>query len=176
MTPPSPPPARSRPRSRKTPSSATPPHRRKNNPSHHARRTIMGKHGISLKGTVDFAGASALLADLVKSFGEKTVCLQKGDEFCTLKPGEAISFEIEAELKKNRQKLVIELSWLEEAPAQAAQDIKITSVEPEPLPEPELPAAVEAVPEAVAEGAPCLTVPEAAKKDDEAASGKKSKK
>ncbi len=145
----------------------------------------MGKHGISLKGTVDFAGASALLADLVKSFAEKTVCLQKGGEFCTLRPGEAISFEIEAERKKNRQKLVVELSWLEEAPAQEATDIKITSVEPEPLPEPlpepEVPAAaeVEPAPEAAAaasEGAPCLTISETPKKDEESASAKKSKK
>lgn len=130
----------------------------------------MGKHGISLKGTVDFAGASALLADLVKSFNEKTVCLQKGGEFCTLKPGEAVSFEIEAEHKKNRQKLVIELSWLDEAPAQEVADIKISSVEPEPLPESEPEAA-----SPVEEG-PCLAAPEAPKKDEEPAPGKKSKK
>ncbi len=133
----------------------------------------MGKHGISLKGTVDFAGASALLADLVKSFNEKTVCLQKGGEFCTLKPGEAISFEIEAEHKKNRQKLVIELSWLDEAPAPEVADIKISSVEPEPLPEPE--PEVEAAASHIEEE-PCLTAPEAPKKDEEPAPGKKSKK
>ena len=141
----------------------------------------MGKHGISLKGTVDFASASALLGDLVKSFGEKTVCLQKGSEFCTLKPGETVSFEIEAERKKNRQKLVIELSWLDEAPVQEAEAVKITSVEPEPLPEPEpepeSAPEIEAPAEAAApEGSPCLVVAEAPKKDDEPALGKKGKK
>lgn len=143
----------------------------------------MGKHGISLKGTVDFASASALLGDLVKSFGEKTVCLQKGTEFCTLKPGETVSFEIEAERKKNRQKLVIELSWLDEAPVQEAGAVKITSVEPEPLPEPEPEAEIKAEaadlaasPEASPVASPCLAVPETAKKDDEPASAKKGKK
>jgi amphi-Trp domain-containing protein len=135
----------------------------------------MGKHGISLKGTVDFASASALLGDLVKSFGEKTVCLQKGSEFCTLKPGEAISYEIEAERKKNRQKLTIELSWLDEVPVQEAEAVKITSVEPEPLPEPEVPAEAPAETDAPA-AEPCLAAPEAAAKGDEPAPGKKSKK
>ncbi|NDY56003.1 amphi-Trp domain-containing protein [Desulfovibrio sulfodismutans] len=137
----------------------------------------MGKHGISLKGTVDFASASALLGDLVKSFGEKTVCLQKGSEFCTLKPGETVSFEIEAERKKNRQKLVIELSWLDEVPVQEAEAVKITSVEPEPLPEPEPESEAETPAEAaVSEASPCLVVAEAPKKDEEASPGKKAKK
>lgn len=141
----------------------------------------MGKHGISLKGTMDFAGATALLGDLVKSFGEKTVCLQKGSEFCTLKPGETVSFEIEAERKKNRQKLVIELSWLDEAPVQEAGAVKITSIEPEPLPEPEPEAETPAETAAASSEAspvasPCLVAPEAAKKDDEPAPGKKGKK
>jgi amphi-Trp domain-containing protein len=137
----------------------------------------MGKHGISLKGTVDFASASALLGDLVKSFGEKTVCLQKGAEFCTLKPGETVSFEIEAERKKNRQKLVIELSWLDEVPVQDVEAVKITSVEPEPLPEPEaeLETSAEA-PAAFPEASPCPVFTEAPKKDDEPAPGKKGKK
>ncbi|MEF3696830.1 amphi-Trp domain-containing protein [Desulfolutivibrio sp.] len=135
----------------------------------------MGKHGISLKGTVDFASASALLGDLVKSFGEKTVCLQKGSEFCTLKPGETVSFEIEAERKKNRQKLVIELSWLDEVPVQEAEAVKITSVEPELLPEPEPEAETPA--EAVfPEASPCPVVVEPPKKDEESTPGKKSKK
>jgi amphi-Trp domain-containing protein len=134
----------------------------------------MGKHGISLKGTVDFAAASTLLGDLVKSFGEKTICVQKGADFCTLKPGESISFEIEAERKKNRQKLTIELSWLDEVPIQEAEGVKITSVEPDPLPEPEPEAPIEAAPEAPA-AEPCLAAPEAAK-DEEPAPGKKSKK
>lgn len=132
----------------------------------------MGKHGISLKGTVDFDAAQALLGDLVKSFGEKTVCLQKGQDFCTLKPGETISFEIEAERKKNRQKLTIELSWLDAVPVQEAEGVKISSVEPEPLPEPEPEA--EAAPEVAAAG-PCPSTPDAAPAE-EPAPAKKSKK
>lgn len=105
----------------------------------------MSKNGISLKGTADFATMAGMLDDLCASFKGKTVCLQKGGEYVTLRPTESISFEIEAERKKSKQKLVIELSWQEETPFEEVAGIKISSTEPAPA---------EIAPEAPAEGTP----------------------
>ncbi|MBF0482023.1 MAG: amphi-Trp domain-containing protein [Desulfovibrionaceae bacterium] len=105
----------------------------------------MSKCEMSLKGNVDFAGAIALLGDIVKSFKDKTVCIQKGGEFVTLNPVEPIAFEIEAQRKKGKQKLSIELSWFEETAIEAPGEFTVSSKEPE------LPAGMVAV----APGAAC---------------------
>ena len=85
----------------------------------------------NLKGNVDFTGAITLLNDIVKSFKDKTVCIQKGGEFVTLSPAEPIAFEIAAQRKKGKQKLSIELSWFEEMAAEVPTDFKVSSKEPE---------------------------------------------
>jgi amphi-Trp domain-containing protein len=91
----------------------------------------MSKCEMNLKGNVDFTAAIALLGDIVKSFKDKTVCIQKGGEFVTLKPTEPIAFEIAAQRKKGKQKLSIELSWFEEMSVEAPTEFKVSSKEPE---------------------------------------------
>jgi len=90
----------------------------------------MSKCEMSLKGNLDFTAAVALLGDVLKSFKDKTVCIQKGEEYVTLRPAESIAFEIEAQRKKGKQKLSIELSWFEDLVAEVPTDFKVSSKEP----------------------------------------------
>jgi amphi-Trp domain-containing protein len=71
----------------------------------------MSKNGIALKGHLDRKDLTCLLDDVVQGFKDGTVCIRKGNEFLTLKPTEPLEFEIEAEVKKGKEKLVLELMW-----------------------------------------------------------------
>jgi hypothetical protein len=93
------------------------------------------------------------------------VCLQKGGEFCTLKPGEAVSFEIEPNTRKTGR------SWSSNCPGSTrprprrSRTSRFPPWSPNPCPSRNrgrLP---------VEEG-PCLAAPEAPKKDEEPAPGK----
>ncbi|QJT09117.1 amphi-Trp domain-containing protein [Oceanidesulfovibrio marinus] len=92
------------------------------------------KSGISVKGSMDFKSVTNFLEDLVKSFKEKTVVVQRGAEFVTLKPAESIELELEAAVKKGKQKLTLELEWREEIQAEEELSFRVTSTEPEPAP------------------------------------------
>ncbi len=120
----------------------------------------MSKHGIAIKGTMDFESVLAFLEDVVNSFREKTVCVQRGDEFITLKPGETIDMELEAVEKKGKQKLSLELSWREEIITESEEPFKVSCDVPE-VPEPEAPAAEEG--ETSEAGAAPTELPDAAK-------------
>lgn len=93
----------------------------------------MSNSGITLKGTMDPAAFAQLLEDLAKSVKAGTVCLQKGGEYVTLKPAGGLEFEVEAAVKKGKQKLAISVKWEEPVPAVTPGEIKITSVEPAPV-------------------------------------------
>lgn len=97
------------------------------------------KNEIKIKQTLEPADVAKILKDLLASFDEGTICLEKGEEFVTLRPGNMIDLEIEAELKKDKQKLSVELCWRQSEPKKKdAADIRISSREPEiiaPTPE-----------------------------------------
>ncbi|WP_373500100.1 amphi-Trp domain-containing protein [Desulfococcus sp.] len=97
------------------------------------------KNEIKIKQTMELATATKILKDLAASFEEGTICFEKGEEFVTLRPGNLIDLEMEAEMKKDKQKLSIELCWRTVEPKKKeAPAIKISSQEPEmiaPTPE-----------------------------------------
>jgi amphi-Trp domain-containing protein len=97
------------------------------------------KDEIKIKQTMALDTVIDILKDLVKSFDEGNICFEKGKKFVTLKPGQMIEVEIEAGLKKEKQKLNIELKWRQlEAGEEDLPAIRISSREPEifaPAPE-----------------------------------------
>ncbi|QTA93629.1 amphi-Trp domain-containing protein [Desulfonema magnum] len=101
----------------------------------------MKKSEVKIKKTMDADAVKTILDDVVKSFKEGTVCIESGKEFVVLKPSQQIDFEIEAGEKKGKEKLVIEMSWRQDALEQEPQSLlKISSSEPvveEPSPEKE---------------------------------------
>lgn len=63
----------------------------------------MSKQGMVVKGMMDYESVVNFLEDFLKSFKEKTVCVQRGDDFVTLKPADNMDVEIEASVKKGKQ-------------------------------------------------------------------------
>lgn len=96
----------------------------------------MSKKEVSLKGSMDVKSVITYMEDLVASMKAGTVVVQRGDEHVTLKPMSPVEVEIEAEQKKGKETLLIELAWRTELPSQG-ESVKliISSKEPEPKPE-----------------------------------------
>lgn len=91
---------------------------------------------IQFEGTIEHDKAVAYLESLVSSFKKGTVCVQKGEEFVTLKPNGVVHLEVEAEEKGDKEKLSLKLSWKKEIAA-CECDLKISTSEPESKPKSE---------------------------------------
>lgn len=90
------------------------------------------KSDIKIKQTMDADGVSRLLADIVNSLKNGTICIERGEEFTTLVTGTEIEAEIEASQKKDKQKLSISLSWrLHSLKEEEGESFRISSAEPE---------------------------------------------
>ena len=100
----------------------------------------MKKNEVKIKGNMTAKDVAVLLEDLVKSIKAGTVCIESGDNFVTLKPGDNIDFGIEAVQKKGKEKLSIEFGWRQPVPEDEEPEnvLKISSKEPkiETPPEP----------------------------------------
>ncbi len=74
------------------------------------------------------------LESIIASLKEGTVVIQKGNSFISLKPKDQVALEIEAEQKKGKEELSIELSWKSEeviAADDTTSSLVISSKEPE---------------------------------------------
>jgi len=101
---------------------------------------------VEIKKNMTTAAVISLLEDLVGSLKTGKVCVQSGQNFVTLRPGDDMELEFEASEKKNKQQLSLELNWRRVEPVvetPAAADFRISSEEPEI----EVPEAEAALPE-----------------------------
>ena len=90
------------------------------------------KSEIKLKRTMDAGSVHKIITDLAKNLKDGTLVIETGEEFVTLKTGSQIEFELNASQKKNKQKLVIDLSWrLPSLKADEEDSFKISNEEPE---------------------------------------------
>ena len=71
----------------------------------------MSKKEVSFKGRLEQQQAMAYLNELVTGLKTGTVYVQNGDGYVSLSPGKLINIEIEAVEKKDKEKLVIEMTW-----------------------------------------------------------------
>jgi len=71
----------------------------------------MEKKTVVFKEKMDRNKIIACMNDLLDSFKAGTVCIQHGEDLVTLKPNAHISLEMEASVKKGKERLTIELSW-----------------------------------------------------------------
>jgi len=90
----------------------------------------MSSTSLTLTGTTDPASLARILTDIAGSIAAGTVCLQRGAEFVTLKPGPNMAFELEAAVKKGKQKLTLEVKW--ELPRETAPEAAFTISAQEP--------------------------------------------
>lgn len=73
----------------------------------------MAKEKLTVKTTLPFTEAVAYMEDLVASLKAGTIVVQNEGEHVTLKPGSDVSIEVEAKIKKDKQKFGFEISWVE---------------------------------------------------------------
>jgi amphi-Trp domain-containing protein len=92
----------------------------------------MTAKSLSLEGTLAPSDLAVLLEELATGLRAGVVCLHKGEEFLTLKPGSALEFEVEAAVKKGRQRLDLSVKWREPGEAAPLPDFRISAVEPAP--------------------------------------------
>ena len=91
----------------------------------------MKKNEVNVKCKMETEAVANLLSDMVKSFREGKVVIQKGSSFVTLKPVGQIEVELEAAEKKGKQKIEIHLSWKEEILLEQKEDeFRISGDEP----------------------------------------------
>jgi len=91
----------------------------------------MKKNEVAIKCKMETEAVANMLSDMVKSFREGKVVIQKGSSFVTLKPVGQIEVELEAAEKKGKQKIEIQLSWKEEVLSEQTEDeIRISGDEP----------------------------------------------
>ncbi len=89
------------------------------------------KKDVAMKGIVTNQQAVTYLQDIVSSFKSGIICVQHGEEFVTLKPEDMVFLEIEAEQKKDKERIIIELSWKKGDVLNEGIDLKISAKEPE---------------------------------------------
>lgn len=91
----------------------------------------MNKKEVTVKGTLKPQVVATIIEDILDSFKKGKVVVQNGHDFVTLLPSEQITIELEAQQKKGKEKLVLELSWEKRLePSMPEGEFKISSEEP----------------------------------------------
>ncbi|MFH1136381.1 MAG: amphi-Trp domain-containing protein [Pseudomonadota bacterium] len=94
------------------------------------------KKGIMIKTTMSPAAVVGLLEEISHSLSAGKICVESGADFVVLEPAADIEVEIGASVRKNKQKLTLDLSWKEAPRVEAAQSsFRISSRTPEVEPD-----------------------------------------
>ncbi len=93
------------------------------------RRNEMEKKSVVINERMESDEIINFLEDLVESLRAGTVCIQHGDDLVTLKPGCHVGLELEAAVKKGKEKLSLEMSWLA-LEEEEKKEFRILSSEP----------------------------------------------
>lgn len=103
----------------------------------------VSKKEVNVKGSMPPKMVLTILEDLLDSFRKGKVVIQNGTDFVTLRPSDQISLELEAGQKKDKEKIVLELSWhrASETPEMPEKGFRISAEEPPAPPAQEEPAA-----------------------------------
>jgi amphi-Trp domain-containing protein len=96
---------------------------------------LSSKKELCFEGKVALGDVIAYLEQLTASLKDGRVVVEKGREFLVLEPTEVVKLEVEAEQKKDEEKLAIELEWYRGLVPGESPDLKISSIEPAPSPE-----------------------------------------
>ncbi len=95
------------------------------------------KKKLELKSTASPNELRDHLVALAESFAKGRVVLEQGGRFVALEPAEQIELAVQAEQKKGKAKLCLEISWQAPTPASSTEPLRISSEVPD-LPEPEV--------------------------------------
>jgi amphi-Trp domain-containing protein len=100
----------------------------------------MSKESFKLKGLVSHTEVVTQLEELLQGFKTRELCLGDAKTRLTLTPSDALDLKIEGKIKKDKQKLSIEIAW--RLPEGAPLEVSVAPADatPEALPEEDLPA------------------------------------
>jgi len=87
----------------------------------------MEKRKIDVKMSLSYTEVVAYLEDLLKSFRSRKIVVQKGTDHVVMTPPDQVEVKIEAKIKKDRQSIGFELSWVQSEPG----DLTISDREPD---------------------------------------------
>lgn len=136
----------------------------------------MEKRKIDVKMSLSYSEVVAYLEDLLKSFRSRKIVVQKGTDHVVMTPPDQVGVKVEAKIKKDRQSIGFELSWVQSEPG----DLTISDREPDTvaLRADSQPVAVVPAPAADAAIAPesAQKKEESSKKDEKHSTAKKEKK
>ncbi|MEF2232014.1 MAG: amphi-Trp domain-containing protein [Pseudodesulfovibrio sp.] len=122
----------------------------------------MEKRKVGVKMTVTVGEAVAYLENLLATLKSGSIEVRSGEQCVTLAPAGMVSMEIEAKVKKGKQKFACELAWTDPSCAEVAEDRPA-------------PAAAAAEEPGKAEKEPAKEAGKAAKKDSGKEAGKLAK-
>jgi amphi-Trp domain-containing protein len=91
----------------------------------------VSKKKVSTRISLDPGQLAAQLRALATSFENSKVVITHNDSFVSMIPASVITMELEAESKKGKSKLSLELSWQDALPIAAGTPLLISSEEPE---------------------------------------------
>ena len=97
--------------------------------SHFSSAPKRSKKTLSIKDKLECSQVVTCLENILAGIKAGTLCIQQGEEFVTLKPQSAVDVEIEATVKKGKEKFVIELTWRSER-EEKDKELRILSSEP----------------------------------------------
>ena len=86
---------------------------------------------IAVKASLDLNQTIGYLEEVINCLREGTLCVQKADDFVTLKPQNDIMLTIEAAQKKDKESLEIEMRWRTETNPAPISEVFISDTEPE---------------------------------------------
>ena len=91
----------------------------------------MGKRELEFKAEMNRSQLVSYLRDLAASLEEGTICVEKGDDYVVMNPGDRVKVEIEAAEKKDKSKFALEITWRKgEAAVEEGPGLKISAVTP----------------------------------------------
>jgi len=89
----------------------------------------MGKKELCVSESMSLENVISYLEDLVNTLKNGKICVQRGEELLSLTPASVIDFELEGTVKKDKEKIKLELSWKHEKKEEDTPELKISSVE-----------------------------------------------
>lgn len=96
----------------------------------------MEKRKIDVKMSLSYSEVVAYLEDLLKSFKSRKIVVQTGEDHLVMTPPEQVGVKVEAKIKKDKQSIGFELSWVQCEPG----GLSISDREPQPAPAQAVPA------------------------------------
>lgn len=90
----------------------------------------MGAKELTFKSSMQIDKVIDYIESILESLQNRTLCIQKGDEYITLTPADSLSLEVEAESKSDKEKIAIKLSW-SKTEAVKEHELIISSEHPE---------------------------------------------